>query len=95
MDEKESVREVAARFPAEPAYDLHPTVLVIDVDEGLPPQVVIQVHLLPLFTKSSEAFRDGRHPDRMRVVRQEHLSSEGIVVQEQEAVRSDRLRGSP
>src|SRR5579859_5246650 len=95
MDEKESVPQVTARFPAETAYNLHPTVMVIDVDEGLPPQVVIQVHLLPLFIKSSEAFHDGRHPDRMRVDRQEDLSSEWVVVQEQETARLNRLRDSP
>jgi hypothetical protein len=91
VHEEERIPQVGARLLAEPADHLHPAIRVLAVNEQLAAQVVIQVHLVPWLGQAGQALRDGGHPDGVGMVIEEELGSEGVVVEEQEAL----LRGGP
>src|ERR1017187_6987212 len=79
-----------ARLLAHPADDLHPTIDFIRADEMLPPQVVIQMDLIPTLLQARNTFDDGLNPDSLRVFRQEDLGAPWVVIEKQQSAR--RLR---
>ncbi len=84
MDEKNGLTQMETRFVAEPADDFHAAINLTRVDELFPPEVVIEMNLVPRLDQTRLAFRDCSHPDGFWIFDEKRLGPNGIVIQKQE-----------
>jgi hypothetical protein len=76
------------RFPklllntcAEPTHDFHAAISAERIDVNLTSQVMIQVHLIPLFGQPGYALLRGQYPHGVRVTAKKDDGSLGVIVE--------------
>ncbi len=86
VDEEPCAGRRLLRLGAEPADDFHATIVPARVHEDLSTQVMVEVHLIPAFGKSGDAFPGGLDPDGLGMATEEGPGPTMVIVQEEDAV---------